>query len=194
MGAVRTLPGTVSKVATATVEFFRAVPLVNQMMFAYYVAAPFIFPESLEPLTVILICSVMTLALVMGSRVSEHVYGAIKALPSSQTQAALTQGFSRYQTYKLFLVPQAIRNAFPALTSEFMSTVKNSTIAGKIGLLDFLMYSQKINEFTSTVYEPLVIACIGFFAFNYIISKAMQQVEQRAFKMNAVTLQSSLSQ
>ncbi|WP_374553432.1 amino acid ABC transporter permease [Aquitalea pelogenes] len=179
LAVIRSLPG--GKAATFFVSVFRGIPLLNQMFIVYFAIIPLVLSADVAPLTSILICSVSVLSIYMGCRVSEHVYGAITALPTDQREAGKSLGFSTVDTYRLILIPQALKNVFPALTSEFMSTVKNSTVAGSIGLIELFAVSKKVTEFAPVVYEPLIIAGTVYLIINFVLEKLMKKIEKKIF-------------
>ncbi|MBY0292152.1 MAG: amino acid ABC transporter permease [Alphaproteobacteria bacterium] len=179
LAVVRSLPN--GKAVSIFVSVFRGIPLLNQMFLAYFAVIPLVLSADVEPLTSILVCSIGVLSVYMGCRVSEHVYGAITALPTNQKEAGKTLGLSTVETYGLILIPQALKNVFPALISEFMSTVKNSTVAGSIGLIELFAVSKKVNEFANVVYEPLIIAGLVYLVINFILEKLMIKIEKKVF-------------
>ena len=139
IGSARTRTGVFNWIASGIFEVFSSIPLKVQMFFFYFVLPALIAPnfaETASPVTISLISAIVALSLFMGCRVSGHIYAAIQALADSQAQASRSLGFTTWQTYTLILIPQALKNSFPALVNELLSTVKNSSIAGTIGLAE----------------------------------------------------------
>lgn len=184
IGALRTRTGPLSWAATAVFEFFSSIPLKVQMFFFYFVLPALLAPkfaETASPLTLSLTAAIGALGFFMGCRVSGHIYSAIRALADSQAQAAKALGLSTWQTYSLILIPQAIKNSLPALVNELLSTVKNSSIAGSIGLAELFYQCKRLNEFTAAVYEPFILVLFGYLVINITLLLIMRSTEKAKF-------------
>lgn len=151
-------------------------------MFFFYFVLPALlapkFAETASPLTLSLTAAIGALGFFMGCRVSGHIYSAIRALADSQAQAAKALGLSTWQTYSLILIPQAIKNTLPALVNELLSTVKNSSIAGTIGLAELFYQCKRLNEFTAAVYEPFILVLFGYLIINITLLLIMRSTEK----------------
>ena len=181
IGAARTRTGPLSWGATAVFEFFSSIPLKVQMFFFYFVLPALLAPKFVEtasPLTLSLVAAIGALGFFMGCRVSGHIYAGIQALADSQAQASRSLGFSTWQTYTLILIPQALKNSFPALVNELLSTVKNSSIAGAIGLAELFYRCKQLNEFTAAVYEPFFLVLFGYLVINMTLLMIMRSAEK----------------
>jgi glutamate/aspartate transport system permease protein len=181
IGAARTRSGPLYWAATGVFEFFSSIPLKVQMFFFYFVLPTVLAPKFVQtasPLTLSLVAAIGALGFFMGCRVSGHIYAALQALAGSQGQAARGLGFSTWQTYTLILIPQALRNTFPALVNELLSTVKNSSIAGTIGLAELFYQCKRLNEFTATVYEPFFLVLAGYLIINGALLWVMKGAER----------------
>lgn len=184
IGSARTRNGYLSWIATAVFEFFSSIPLKVQMFFFYFVLPFWVAPKLVQtasPLTMSLVAAIGALGFFMGCRVSGHIYSAIQALADSQTQASKALGLSTWQTYTIILIPQALKNTFPALVNELLSTVKNSSIAGTIGLAELFYQCKRLNEFTSAVYEPFILVVLGYLIINFIAMWITKTTERLAF-------------
>jgi glutamate/aspartate transport system permease protein len=185
LGGLRTRPGWVGKSGDAIFELFSDIPLKVQMFFAYFVLPSLLFPiaaKTASPLAMSLASAILSLGLFMGCRISGHIAAAIGALADSQAKAAQALGFGVFQSYRLILIPQAVKNSLPALTNEFMSTVKNSSIAGTIGLAELFYQCKRLTEFTAAVYEPVLLVIAGYLAMNLLVLAFMRAAERLAFR------------
>lgn len=181
IGAARTRSGPLSWAATAVFEFFSSIPLKVQMFFFYFVLPALVAPkfsETASPLTLSLTAAIGALGFFMGCRVSGHVYSALMALADNQAQAARALGLTTGQSYSLILIPQALRNSLPALVNELLSTVKNSSIAGSIGLAELFYQCKRLNEFTAAVYEPFFLVLFGYLLINMTLLLIMRSAER----------------
>lgn len=172
LGVARDLPCGASKLSNGFFELMNSIPLMVMLFLTYQVAPSLLFPEAakhMDFLTLTVLTGVAGLSVFTGMRVSSHVLSAIQAIDPTQKRSAKVLGFSQAQTYRLIVLPQAIRNAVPALTSEFMSTVKNTSAMSAIGLPELTKQMQNVIDNTSAINEPFVIAAVCYLALNLII-------------------------
>lgn len=180
IGSFRTRSGPIAWLATGVFELFSSIPLKVQMFFFYFVLPALLVPkfaETASPLTLSLTAAIGALGFFMGCRVSGHIYSALQALAGNQAQAAKSLGFSTIQSYVFILLPQALKNSFPALVNELLSTVKNSSIAGAIGLAELFYRCKQLNEFTAAVYEPFFLVLFGYLVINMTLLMIIRSTE-----------------
>ncbi|MBP4047468.1 amino acid ABC transporter permease [Chromobacterium violaceum] len=187
VGVARTLPNRwVAGLATLYVELFRNVPLLVQL-FVWYFLVPDLLPEGaqvwfkqdLSPTTSQFLSVVVCLGLFTAARVAEQVRTGIEALPKGQRNAAMAMGFSLAQTYRHVLLPQALRIIIPPLTSEFLNIIKNSSVASLIGLMELLMQTRQVSDFTSSQFEAFTLATVIYFTLNISLMLGMSALEKR---------------
>ncbi|SAL76875.1 polar amino acid ABC transporter inner membrane subunit [Caballeronia peredens] len=184
--------GIAGRIANVVFETIRAVPLLNQLMIVDFVVVPTLFPDAVQhwnQATLTFVIGFTTLGVFMGGRVAAHIYGAIQALPASQMRAATTLGFTKWQAYRYFLLPQALKNIMPTLTSEAMNTVKNSSVIGAIGLLELSKQSQQIIDYTSNSYEAFAIVLGCYLAINLCVQLAMKTIDAGTSKLSKLRQQ-----
>lgn len=100
----------------AYVELFKNTPLLLWIMFTFFVA-------QLPPLP----AAVLAFTLFTAASVAEIVRGGLASVPAGQYEAAHSQGFSAPQMYLYIILPQALRNMVPALLSQFVTTIKDTS-------------------------------------------------------------------
>src|SRR5258707_4663397 len=140
IGVMRTLPSTTaSRVGFAYVEFFRNMPLLVQL-FLWFFVLPEILPRAwglwLKQISnAPFYTAAIGVGLFMSARVAEQTRAGINSLPRGQKLAATALGLTTMQTYRYVLLPMAFRIILPPLTSDFLSTIKNTSVAITIGLI-----------------------------------------------------------
>src|SRR5450432_2501980 len=141
IGVLRTLPSnTASWIGFAYVEFFRNMPLLVQL-FLWFFVLPEILPHSwglwLKQMPhAPFYTAAVGIGLFMSARVAEQLRAGIGSLPRGQKFAATALGLTTLQSYRYVLLPMAFRIIMPPLTSEFLSTIKNTTVAMTIGVVE----------------------------------------------------------
>lgn len=186
IGVMRTLPNRLaSRIATTWVDLFRNVPLLIQI-FLWYFVFPEILPEAagtffkrLHPPWGAFIPATIGLALFTSARVAEQVRAGIQSLPTGQRLAGTALGLKVWQTYRYVLLPVALRIVVPPMTSEFMNTIKNSSVALTVGLVEVTAAARSMQEFSFQVFEAFTAATIIYVVLNLCIVAGMRLVESR---------------
>ena len=170
--------------ATAYTEVFRNVPLLVQLFFWYY-AGPRILPHwvirflyhditNFEFWVVIIGLSIYT-----SSRVAEQVRSGLKSIPTEQFHAALSTGLSKFQMNRWVIVPIAVRIMVPSLTTEFLTTFKNTALGMTVGVLETTFMSQQIEAYTFHGIEATTGASLVYFTITMMVMLLMGVVEKK---------------
>lgn len=176
------------------VEFFRAVPVMILMIFAFYLW--FNLFGSSSPFAGV----VIGLVLYNGSVLAEIFRAGITALPKGQSEASMAIGLSKSQMMRMILLPQALTAMLPAIVAQLVVVVKDTALGGiLVGYSELRRTGATVaSQFGNTLSTYVVIALIyiainlmlGFFA-SYLEKRLRQrggrkgvaaQVEQGAMK------------
>lgn len=185
IGALRTAPSLALRaIGRCYVQVFRNIPLIVQA-FLWYFVFPEVVPtsfgnyiKSVPPPWASFIPALIALSLYTGARVAEQIRAGIKALPTGQLQAGYALGLSTFQSYRLLLVPQALRITVPTLTSEALGLLKNTSVALTIGLLELTAQAQQINEYTFKTFGAFGSATIIYLATALLVYQAAALIER----------------
>jgi len=163
------------------VELFRNVPLLVQM-FLWYFVLPELLPRdagmALKHLpNAQFYTAVVCLGCYHAARMAEVVRAGLETLSSGQRMAAQAIGLTLPQTYRYVLLPMAYRLVVPAITSEFLSCTKNTSVALAIGLIELTGSARAMEENTFQVFEAFTAATVLYLALNLVIVFAMRTVE-----------------
>jgi glutamate/aspartate transport system permease protein len=184
VGVARTLPSRAANaVATAYVEFFRNIPILVQL-FLWYFVLPELLPRTaglwLKQLpNAAFWTAAVGIGLYMSARIAEQVRAGVLSLPRGQAMAGKALGLTTAQTYRYVLLPMAFRIILPPLTSEFLNTIKNTSVALTIGLLELTGRARSMQEFSFQVFEAFTAATLLYLAINAVVVTGMRIVERR---------------
>lgn len=185
IGTLRVTPWKPLRIfAAAYTEFFRDIPLLVQLFFWYF-AAPSILPRSVELYLYHEVKNVEFWVVVIGlsiytsSRVAEQIRSGIQSIPTDQFHAALSTGLSHIQMYRYVIIPLAIRIMIPPLTTEFLTTFKNTSLAMTVGVLEATFMSQQIEAYTFHGLEATTGASLVYLIITMMVIFIMGQVEKR---------------
>ena len=183
IGVLRTLPSRLaSGLGFAWVELFRNMPLLVQL-FLWFFVLPELVPPTLGlwlkqmPHAPFYTASI-GIGLFMSARVAEQLRAGIGALPRGQRLAAPALGLTTLQTYRYVLLPLAFRIILPPLTSEFLSTIKNTAVAITIGLIELTGAARAMQEFSFQVFEAFTGATLLYLLINVVVVIAMRGLER----------------
>jgi glutamate/aspartate transport system permease protein len=183
VGVLRTLP---SKAASwfgfAYVEFFRNMPLLVQL-FLWFFVLPELLPRQaglwLKQLpNAPFWTAAVGIGLFMSARIAVQLQAGIGSLPRGQRLAGTALGLTTLQTYRYVLLPMAFRIILPPLTSEFINTLKNTSVAITIGLLELTGQARSMEEFSFQVFEAFTAATVLYILINLVIVTAMRLLER----------------
>ena len=182
IGTLRTLPPVsslsawASRLAAAWVELFRDVPLLVQV-FLWYHVAPFFLP-SLKSLPSWLLVSI-ALGLFTSARIAEQVRAGIQSLPRGQRDAARALGLREVQVYRRVILPVALRIMMPALTSEAMSIVKNSSVAFVVAVAELTQFAMQAQEETARGIEIYLAVTLLYALTAFAVNRVLAFIESR---------------
>ena len=162
-------------IITAFVEVVRGTPLLLQLYIGY-----FLLPEILPFLDLNEFWSV-ALALILNSAayVSEIIRSGIEAVDKGQTEAARSLGLNGTTTMIQIVLPQAIKNILPALCNEFITIIKETSLASTFFVGELMTVYAMVKGITFSPIPTLMIVGIIYFVLNFILSKALKLVERR---------------
>lgn len=195
IGVMRTLDNKwLRNIAICYVELFRNIPLLIQM-FIWFILIPQMFSgsfavwynQTLDPQIQMFVMLTIALGLFTSARIAEQVRTGLQTLPIGQKYAALALGLTLPQTYFSILLPNTYRRMIPTLTSEMTNIIKNSSVAGAVGLYDLSKQINRINDETNTIIEILCGVAIAYAIINYSIILIMGLVEKKTRLPNMIS-------
>ncbi|MDD6679465.1 MAG: amino acid ABC transporter permease [Firmicutes bacterium] len=88
--------------------------------------------------------AVIVFSLNEGAYCAETVRAALESVPKGQLEAGYCVGMSYLQTIRRIILPQALRTAFPSLSNNLISLVKDTSLASNITVMEMFMATQRI--------------------------------------------------
>lgn len=182
-GALRTVPFPPLRwLATFYVEFFRNVPLLVWMFFWYFGVPP-LLPEAVRNWLfdhgVEFWAGLCALGVYHGARFSEVIRSGIQSIPKTQFEAAISTGLTVAQSYRLIIIPIALRLIVPPATNESLNLLKNSSVALTIGVAELTFQTRQIETYTAKAFEALAAGTIVYLILCLSIAALMARVEKR---------------
>jgi len=158
------------------VEFFRAVPVLIMMIFAYFLYALYdTFPSKHLALAGV----VTGLTLYNGAVIAEIVRAGVAALPRGQGEAAAALGLSWGQTMRSILLPQAITSMLPVLVSQLVVVLKDTAIGYQITFVEMVRQGTVVGSSYGNYIPALVVIAVLMISLNFMLSAAATRLERR---------------
>ncbi len=151
----------------------RGTPLMLQLLFFFYALKP-IFGIQLERVMAAEIAFILNYA----AYFAEIFRGGIESIPSGQYEAAKVLGFTHRQTFFRIILPQVIKHIIPPMGNEFITLVKDTSLAQVIGIAELLKVTS--NWVSSSVnMTPLVIAGVFYLIMNGVVTRCFTVAENK---------------
>jgi glutamate transport system permease protein len=159
--------------ARAYVEFFRGFPLILLIVFSF-----FTLPRLGIELT--RFWSVCVALILYNSAVLGEIFRAgILSLDRGQTEAASAIGLRRGQSMRLVILPQSIRRMTPTIVSQFVTLLKDTSLAFVVGYEELLRTGQIAGEFYQNGLQSLIAVTVIFLVVNFTLSRIARRLELR---------------
>ena len=158
--------------ARGYVELIRNTPLLVQLLFIYFVISPIVGLSRFAS-------AVVALSLFEGAYASEIIRAGIQSIPRGQWEGAFSLGLGTAKTYRLVVLPQAIRHVLPPLTGQAISLLKDSALVSTIAIYDLTMQGQAIIAETFLVFEVWLTVAAIYLVLTLTLSTLVQHTEKR---------------
>ncbi len=168
LGAGRLLRGA----ATTYVELFRGTPVLLQLYVLYFGLAPIL---RLGPLT----AATLGLGLNYAAYEAEVYRGALIAVPRGQSEAAAALGLGPWQTLRHVMLPQAVRTALPAVTNDFVSLLKDSSLVSVLTVVELTKRMTIAAVEIRSWLGPGLLCAALYFAMSFPLSRLSRHLEMR---------------
>ncbi|PAV26638.1 amino acid ABC transporter membrane protein (PAAT family) [Tamilnaduibacter salinus] len=160
--------------ATAYIEVFRGTPILVQVLFIFY-GLPDIVGGPINALT----AGIAAIALNSGAYISEVVRGGVQSIDSGQSEAGLSLGLTRNQTFWSIIWPQALRRMIPPLGNQAIVSIKDTSLFSVIGVGELVRQGQVYIATTFTAFEVYFMVALLYLAITLTLSLLLRIVERR---------------
>ncbi len=157
-----------NKIGNLYITIIRGTPVLLQLMIIYYV----IF-KSVD--TNIILIGILAFGLNSGAYVSQIIKSGLISISAGQREAGKSLGLSYGQITRYIIMPQAIRNIKPALGNEFITLLKETSVAGYIGIVELTKASDIIASRTYDYFFPLIITSLIYLTLTVCLSKLINR-------------------
>lgn len=163
-------------IAVCYIELIRGTPQMVQILFVYFGVGMLISNLSA------LVAGIIAIGLNSGAYVAEDIRSGIDAVAKGQTEAARSLGLSQKKTYRYVVIPQAIKNIWPALGNEFITLLKDSSLVSVIGVTELMYQTELVQTSTYKGVLPLFICMMIYFVMTFILTRVLNYFEGKMKK------------
>ncbi|MBQ3011553.1 MAG: amino acid ABC transporter permease [Oscillospiraceae bacterium] len=163
------------KIANAICQVYltviRGTPVIVQVMIMYYV----IFASSRNKVLI----GALSFGINSGAYVAEIIRGGIMSVDAGQMEAGRSLGFGYVPTMQHIILPQAFKNVLPTLANEFIVLLKETSVAGYVGLTDLTYAGNIVGGNSYDFLFPLLVTAIIYLAMVMFFTHLVGRLERR---------------
>ena len=152
----------------------RGTPVVVQLLIIYFI----IFANSTNDILV----ATLAFGINSGAYVAEILRGGIMAIDKGQFEAGRSIGFNYLQTMIYIIIPQVFKNVLPTLLNEFIVLLKETSVAGYVGIMDLTRAGNSIRGATFSAFMPLIAVALIYLVIVMLLTWLVGKVERRLRK------------
>lgn len=168
-------------VASVYIEIMRGTPVLVFLMIMYYVIMA---PVNASGVVV----AIVTFAMNMAAYVCEMLRTGIEGVDKGQTEAGLSLGLTKTQTFMNIVLPQAVRSVLPVYQGEVINLLKSTSIVGYIAVMDITKASDIIRARTFEAFAPLILVAVIYFLIAWLIGLLLKGLSKPRSKVAAMLL------
>lgn len=155
------------------VKFIRGTPLIMQIYLFFYIVGTAWGVENR------FLAGVLILSVFEGAYIAEIIRGSLLSLDESQLEAARSVGFTRAQTWRFVILPQMIARTLPALTGQFASIIKDSSLLSVIAVIELTQTMREISAVNFRLFECYLFLGVLYLCLTLPVSLVSERLERK---------------
>lgn len=149
----------------------RGTPVVVQLMIAYFI----IFVSVRDGVPI----GILAFGINSGAYVAEIFRGGIMSIDNGQFEAGRSLGLNYIQTMTHIIIPQMFKAVLPTLCNEFIALLKETSVAGYVGVVDLTKAGNAIAGRTYSYFMPLITVALVYLVIVIVLTKLVSILERR---------------
>ncbi|MBY4717535.1 amino acid ABC transporter permease [Ralstonia mannitolilytica] len=163
------------------INLFRSIPLVMVLIGFYMV-----IPRQLRAMgfygDISLPAAFLSFAMFEAAYFAEIIRSGINAVPEVQKKAAQVLGLTKWQTDRMIVLPQALKNSYKSLTTQCITLLMDTSLVYVIGVSDFFTTAEHIGERDFNMDASILVATAVYIVLRFILQRAMNKLETTIFR------------
>ena len=152
----------------------RGTPVVVQLLICYFI----VFASSRNGVAV----AIFAFGINSGAYVAEIIRGGIMSIDNGQFEAGRSLGYNYVQTMIYIIIPQVFKAILPTLCNEFIVLIKETSVAGYVGVMDLTKAGDRIRGVTFKAFLPLIAVALIYLVVVIILTRLVNVLERRLRK------------
>lgn len=153
---------------------FRGTPVVVQLLIMFFI----VFASATNGVGV----AMLAFGINSGAYVAEIFRGGIMSIDNGQFEAGRSLGFNYIQTMMIIVMPQVIKSILPTLLNEFIALLKETSVAGYVGITDLTRGGNIIRGVTFSPFMPLIAVALIYLIMVLLLTYLVGRIERRLKK------------
>ncbi len=158
-------------ICKAYITIIRGTPMMVQLLIMYFVI--------MVSTTNTVLVAVLSFGINSGAYLAEIIRGGIMSIDSGQMEAGRSLGLSYVKTMRFIVIPQAVKNIFPALGNEFIALLKETSIVQVVGLKDITKWALNVQGRTYQAFMPFIVIAVVYLILVIILTKLFSVIEKK---------------
>lgn len=155
------------------VKFIRGTPLIMQIYLFFYIVGTAWGVKNR------FVAGVIILSVFEGAYIAEIIRGSLLSMEESQLEAARAVGFTRRQTFRFVILPQMTARTLPALTGQFASIIKDSSLLSMIAVIELTQTMREISAVNFRLFECYLFLGVLYLCLTLPVSLASGWLERK---------------
>jgi polar amino acid transport system permease protein len=157
------------------INTIRGVPLLMVIFWMYFLL-PAIFGKGFPEIRTV----IMGLTIFTSAYMSQIVRAGIEGVPKGQMEAAISTGLSHWQAMVYIILPQGLRNMIPSFVNQFVSLIKDTSLAFIVGVSELTHVATQVNNRTMAYpTEIFIFIAVVYFILCYAFTSLSRNLERR---------------
>lgn len=163
--------GFFNEICKVYIAVIRGTPVVVQLMIMYFVI--------MVSTTNGILVAIISFGINSGAYVAEIMRAGIMSVDNGQFEAGRSLGFNYLQTMTHIVIPQAFKNVLPTLLNEFIALLKETSVAGYVGIMDLTRAGNIVRGNTFSAFVPLIAVALIYLVIVLLLTWLVGKVERR---------------
>lgn len=126
------------------------------------------------------VLGVIVIAINSSAYQAEIFRAGIQSIPQGQYEASASLGMTGMQTMLWIILPQTVRRVIPTITSDFITSYKDTSLLSSVGVMELMMFSKNLTTVSGNI-TPYIAAAVYYLIVTLPLTKAVGVVERRLY-------------
>lgn len=167
-------------VTTFYIEIFRGTPMMVQAAFIYYGLKNVVHWSPFA-------AGIFVITINTGAYMAEIVRSGIQAVDKGQSEAARSIGMNNIQTMFYIVIPQAIKNSFPAIGNEFVINIKDSSVLNVIAVTELFYQAKSVAGSLYAFVPTYFVVALIYLCLTFPTTRILNYIEKKMNQKKVIT-------